>query len=988
MASRLNGSEDDGPINVVALGGSAGSLEALQAFLAKLPAEPGLAFVVVTHHPPGHRTYLPQILAEHTGLTVREAEPGEVVAANHVYVLPSGGNWGLQRGCLVPEIGKEAAAERASQEERPGRGVAHPVDAFFRSLAAERGHLAIGIVLSGTGTDGTLGLRAIKSEGGMVMAQELASAGFRGMPASAIGTNLVDYVLAPEDMPPALLAYVEAGARRPVEEEATGIDTPEPVLEEILSLVAERTGHDFSGYKRNTLVRRLERRMNVHGIEGPHEYLRFLQRNPAETDLLFKEVIISVTDFFRDPEAWQALAEGPLRERLEAAATAGRDFRAWVVGCATGEEAYTLAILVHEALQAFDDPVSVQIFATDVDTQAVETARVGRYPAGIAEDLSKERLRRYFIAEEDTYRVSQAIRDMVVFADHNVLWDPPFTRQDLITCRNLLIYLERDQQRKLVPVFQYSLQPKGVLFLGPSESLDDADEAFTAVDRHWRIFRVEEDSAARLPDMPSRGTGHALTMFQRPVEGRDRQRDGEGFTRSVERLLAHEYAPASVVINDRGEALYFHGRTGRYLEPASGPAQNQLLEMARGGLRAPLMKALREVAGTDDEPLQQRVWVQTDGQLEEVLLEVRPVSFPRALRGLRVVSFRLPGAESGLAGGEGEAAEGEASESPSKVTQLQRELEATRQDKQVTVEELQSSNEELQSMNEELHSMNEELQSSNEELEVSKEEVESLNEELRSVNVELEARVSELAQASDDMKNLLDSTEIALLFLDEDLHVKRFTEAARELIALREPDIGRPIHELSSSLRYENLEADAGEVLDTLEPKEVEVQAQGGHWYLLRIMPYRTSQNVVSGLVCVFKDIQGAKRLEVSESLFRGIVETVREPLLVLDPDLRVVTANDGFYRAFPLRPEQVDGRELFEVGEGQWDHPELQGLLREVLPSRKKVEGYVIDLGGGDKGSRQVSVNARQLQRAAGEPELILLTMDVDGDGRGPRAP
>jgi two-component system CheB/CheR fusion protein len=370
-----------------------------------------------------------------------------------------------------------------------------------------------------------------------------------------------------------------------------------------------------------------------------------------------------------------------------------------------------------------------------------------------------------------------------------------------------------------------------------------------------------------------------------------------------------------------------------------------------------------------------------------VLLEVRPVSFPRALRGLRVVSFRLPGAEPGLAGGAGEAEEGEASESPSKVTQLQRELKAARQDKQVTVEELQSSNEELQSMNEELHSMNEELQSSNEELEVSKEEVESLNEELRSVNAELETRVSELAQASDDMKNLLDSTQIALLFLDEDMRVKRFTEAARELIALRESDIGRPVHELTTTLRYDRLTADGQEVLDTLEPKEVEVQTEAGHWYRLRILPYRTTQNVVAGLVCVFQDIQETKNLErmtVSESLFRGIVQTVREPLLVLDPELQVVTANDGFYRAFPLSPEQVEGRELFEVGGGQWDHPALRQLLLEILPSQERVEGYELAVDFGAEGPSQLVMNARRLNREDGEPELILLTMESDDHDNG----
>ena len=965
---------------IVGIGGSAGALEALQAFLESLPAEPGMAFVIVTHHPPDRRSLLPQILAERSRLPVSETQPGEELAQNRVYVLPAGSGWRLAGHRLTPQSQEEVEADAETRGPEGHRGPSHPVDTLFRSLAAEQGSRAIGIVLSGTGTDGTIGVRAIKSQGGMVMVQEPASAEFKGMPASAIATNLVDYVLGPEDMPPALVSFVEAEARRSQVVEAPAPGIPDDLMEEIMALVTDRTGHDFSGYKRNTLVRRLERRMAIHGLDDPRAYLRHLQRNPAETDLLFKEAIISVTNFFRDPEAWEALAEGPMRECLSEAVAAGRDFRAWVVGCATGEEAYTLAILLSEALEAYDSPVSVQIFATDVDAEAVETARVGRYPAGIADDLSAERLAKYFIAEEDTYRIAKPVRDMVVFAEHNVLQDPPFTRQDLITCRNLLIYLERELQRKLLPVFQYALRPNGVLFLGPSESVDDHDHAFRTLDKRWRIYQVQPEMAAQLPEMPTRAPGHALTMFRRPAEGWERDREGEGLTRSVERLLAHEFAPASVLVNDRGEALFFHGRTGRYLEPASGPAQSQLVEMARDGLRAPLMKGLREVTDADDESLEQRVWVQTDGQMEEVLLEVRPVTFPRSLRGLRMVSFRLPERSPG---GDGEAAEGDAGENPERptqVSQLQRELEAARQDTQVTVEELQSSNEELQSMNEELHSMNEELQSSNEELEVSKEEVDSLNEELRSVNAELETRVAELSQASDDMKNLLDSTEIALLFLDEDMRVKRFTEAARQLIALRESDIGRPIDELTTTLRYDALTDDAREVLDTLEPREVEVQTETGHWYGLRIMPYRTSQNVVSGLVCVFRDIQGAKRLEVSESLFRGIVQTVREPLLVLDPELRVVTANDGFYRTFPLRPEQVEGRQLFEVGGGQWDKPELRALLAEVLPAEEKVEDYRLELAFEGQGARAVSINARQLQRPSGEPELILLTMAMAG--------
>ena len=954
---------------MVAIGGSAGSLEALKEFLAALPEDPGMAFVITTHHPPARRSLLPQILAEGTALAVSQAEDGVALEPDHVYVAPSDSDWRLEGRRLVRQ-----PRENAREQGAPDRpyGPPHPVDALFRSLAAELGSRAIGIVLSGTGTDGTVGVRAIKSQAGMVMVQQPESAGFQGMPDSAIATNLVDYVLRPGDMPAALLAYAQAESQRSGREGGAHPDIPENILAGILQAVTERTGHDFSGYKQSTLLRRLERRMHVNGVSDAGEYLTFLRANPAETDLLFKEAIISVTNFFRDPDAWESLATGVLRDQLALAAAEGRGFRAWVVGCATGEEPYTLAILVCEALEAMGTTLPVQIFATDVDPEAVETARVGRYPAGIADDLTPERLRRFFIPEEDTYRVTKPLRNMVVFAEHNVLQDPPFTRMDLLTCRNLLIYLERELQRQVLPVFQYALRPAGVLFLGSSESVEDMDEAFSDVDKRWRIYRAEEGGqppATRL--MPSSGRG--LTMFRRSPES---PRGGEegGFTHSVERLLASEFAPPAVLVNDRGEALFFHGHTGRFLEPASGPAQNRLTDMARDGLRAPLVQALRKVNGPDAEPARRRVWVRTDGEQEEVEVEVRPVHTPRTLRGLRLVSFLTLGSSWP---GQEEATGDVPEPRPGRELQLERELDAARQDKQVTVEELQSSNEELQSMNEE-------LQSSNEELEVSKEEVESLNEELRSVNAELEARVSDLAQANDDMKNLLDSTEIALLFLDADMHVTRFTEQASKLISLRDTDVGRPVDELTTALRYQDLTRDAREVLETLEPKEMEVQTEGGHWYQLRILPYRSAANSVFGLVCIFQDFQATKRLQADGDLLQGLLQTVHEPLLVLDPELRVVAANDGFYRVFPLTPAEVEERNLFGLGAGQWDQPELRALLQEALPERGSFRDFHLAVAFEDGTRCAISLSARQLPGEGGESGPILLSMEPVAAGGG----
>ena len=971
---------------VVGIGGSAGSLEPLREFIGELPDEPGTAFFIITHHPPSQPSLLPGLLADRSPLPVREAVDGLAVEANNVYVARPGGHWLLRDGKLVQQAqeGETGAGEDAEKVQGPP----HPVDTFFRSLAAEQGLWSVGIILSGTGSDGTLGIKAIHSQGGMVMAQDPDTADFDGMPASSIATGMVDYTLPPGDMPAALVAYVRAAAGQRAALGGALPEVPEGTLGEILEVVGQRTGHDFSGYKRSTLLRRLERRMTVHRLDDPAEYLRYLRDNPAESDLLFKEILISVTNFFRDPEAWQVLNEGPLRERLLAAVSEQREFRAWVVGCATGEEAYTLAILVREWLDRWDHPPDVRIFATDVDQEAIEAARVGRYPTGIAEDVTEQRLARFFVAEEGAYRVTQNLRDMVVFAEHNALQDPPFTRMDLVSCRNLLIYLERDLQKRLLPLFRYALRDQGILFLGPSETPDELTDAFEGENRGWRIYRAKgQRQPGPLPEMPVRKRGQGASAFHGP-ETPTSGEAGDRFSHSVERLLAVRFAPPAVLVNDRGEAVYIHGRTGRFLEPASGPAQNQLLEMARPGLRAPLSQALREVASGSAETVEQTVQVQTNGHTQDVRLEVQRIRTPQALRSFRLVAFRPPETEgeggTGMeppelgsgAGGSGEGAPrgGQSDE----VARLERELETSRQDKQVAVEELQSLNEELQSMNEE-------LQSSNEELEVSKEEVESLNEELRSVNAELEARVSELSEANDDLKNLLDSTEIATLFLDEDLRVKRFTEAARKLIALRETDVGRPVSELSSDLRYRDLTADGEEVLRTLTPKEVAVQTTSGHWYLLRILPYRTTQNVIKGLVCTFQDIQSAKRLEHSEAFFRAIVETVGQPLLVLDPDFRVVSANDSFYRTFPLTPSSVEGELLFGLGEGQWDHPELRSLLEEVLPRRQSFRDFDLtaDFGGGQP--IRLLLNGRQMEPETEGDAMILLAMDVVDGGHSP---
>tara|TARA_R110001599_G_scaffold100192_5_gene256632 strand:+ start:3346 stop:5313 length:1968 start_codon:yes stop_codon:yes gene_type:complete len=637
---------------------------------------------------------------------------------------------------------------------------------------------------------------------------------------------------------------------------------------------------------------------------------------------------------------------------------------------------------MNECIVGWEQAPAVRIFATDVDQAAIERARVGRYPTSIGQYLNESLVRRYFSAESDTVRISRDVRDIVVFAEHNVLQDPPFTGLDLITCRNLMIYLERDRQERLLALFRYALRSQGLLFLGPSESLDHQSEAFAVVDKESRIYRVAEGSLpSRLLEMP--GPSRQRRSLPSPESTRNLTAEGsDSLTRNVECLLALQFAPPAVLINDHGEVVYVHGRTGHFLEPASGPARNQLLEMARPGLRVPLSQALQEVTNGDTEHVSQQVQVLTNGDAELARLEVQLIRTPKALAGLRLVALhRISVTEATKVSSEALGPTVDAGDTGSGGTEvethLKAKLEALRQEKQIAVKEMQAANQELQSLNEELQSMNEELQSSNEELEAAKEEVESLNQELRSVNAELNIRVDDLTEVNDDLKNLLDSTHLATLFLDEDLNIKRFTTPVQKLIAVRSSDIGRPLSELTTKLCDSSLLEEAAAVLDDLGTKEMKVQTTAGHWYLLRIQPYRSTRNVIRGVVCTFQDIQAAQGVVKSEAFFRAVVETVPQPLLVLDSEWQVVSANDGFYRTFPFTPEEVEGNSLFGLGVGQWNHPELRALLADVLSQQQAFQGLELNMDFGDQNLACLRISGWRLQLEGG-PERILLSMDV----------
>jgi two-component system CheB/CheR fusion protein len=961
------------PVPVVGLGASAGGLEALEKFFTHVAPDSGLAFVVVTHQHPGHASLLPELLRKFTSLRVKVAVDGVAVEPDCILMSPPEGYLAILNGAL-----------HLMEPDEPG-SLRLPVDYFFRSLAEDQKEKAIGIVLSGTGTDGTLGLKAIKGAGGMTMAQAPESAKYSGMPSSAIATGLVDYVLPTEQIPAQLGAYAQGPYLAAATDTLDDGRLPEP-MQKINVLLRARTGHDFSAYKANTIRRRIERRINVHQLKGPQQYLRFLQENPHELDLLFRELLIGVTNFFRDPGAFEALAKSALPGLL-ASRPPGAPVRVWAPGCSTGEEAYSLAMILREQMDRLKQPFAAQIFATDLDHHAIEAARAGVYPAGIARDVRPQRLARYFVKQDDDYRIKKEIRELVIFAAQNVLKDPPFTKIDLLVCRNLLIYLQPEAQERVLSLFHYALNPGGVLFLGTSESVSSLGDHFAALDKKWRIFTRKEPPGASLQParfadvLPRR---EAAPLAGPEIAGRNRKMQ---ISVLLEKALLNRYAPACVIVNDRGDILYIHGRTGDYLEPATGQPRLNILDMAREGLRIDLGAALRRAAGQDAPVVHEGVRVKSNGDAITVRLAVTKISEPESIRGLLLVAFQNePAREKPLPARK--PARRPAKAPPGRTLRLEHELQYVKETLQSTVEELETSNEELKSTNEELQSTNEELQSANEELETSKEEMQSLNEELQTVNAQLQAKVDDLARTSDDMQNLLNSTEIAAIFLDQNLRIKRFTPEATKIVNLIPSDAGRPIADLASNLRYEELHADAAEVLRTLVFKDKEVQTRDGKWRQVRILPYRTTDNVIDGLVMTFVDTNRSKQAELAAQQSRdyaeSIVATICEPLLVLDAELRVVSANAAFYRIFALSPQAVEREVVYELDHGEWNMPGLRQLLEDILPKNSTFEGFEVEHDFPGLGHKVLRLNARRLEQASGRPGMILLAIqDLDPRGK-----
>ena len=886
---------------IVGIGASAGGLAAFEAFFSGMPAltEPGMAFVLVQHLAPDHSSILTALMQRNTRMQVLEVEDGMVVQVNCAYIIPPNRDMAFLNGALH------------LLEPTAPRGHRLPIDYLFRSLAQDQRERAIGIVLSGTGSDGTLGVRAIKGEGGMVMVQNPASAEFDGMPRSTLATGLVDFELPPAEMPAQLMAYVAHAFGRPPNVGTASVPHAESALKKIFILLRTHTGHDFSLYKPNTIYRRIERRMAVHQIAALDSYVKYLQQSQTEVHALFHDLLIGVTNFFRDPEAF-ALLEEQIIPKLFASKAPGSVVRAWSAGCSTGEEAYSLAILLQERLDVLKLSYKVQVFATDLDSRAIATARAGLYPASIADDISPGRLARFFTAEPDgsAYRVHKGIRDMLVFSEHDLVKDPPFSKLDLISCRNLLIYMGAELQKKVMALFHYALLPGGMLFLGSSETVGELADVFAVVDRKSKAYQRKEDfqGAQRaalgrfLPPLAARDvalppvmdkTAHPLKLSLRTL---------------TEQTLLQHLAPVGALVNGQGDILYLHGRTGMFLEPAPGDAGiNNILKMAREGLRRELTSVLHRVAVSKEPTQALNLRVKTNGHFTLVNLAVCPVATGGAsalqsalyLVVLEVATVQdvpphllSPPAAS--------------TDSQAQIHALTEELQAKEEYLQAANEELETSNEELKSSNEEMQSVNEELQSTNEELETSKEELQSINEELATVNTELQTKVTDLSRANNDMNNLLAGTGIGTIFVDHGLRILRFTPAATLIINLILSDVGRPVGHIASNLvGYDRLVADVQAVLKNLQPIEAGVETLEHRHFTMRILPYRTLDNVIEGVVITFVEITEIVRtreaLRKANELLRlaVVVRDAFDAITVQDLDGRILAWNPGAVRMY-----------------------------------------------------------------------------------------
>jgi two-component system, chemotaxis family, CheB/CheR fusion protein len=959
---------------IVGIGASAGGLEAFSELLSHLPAEAAMAFVLVQHLDPKHPSSLVEILSRTTRLPVVEATHRMRVEPGHVYIMPPNVRMTMADGVLN-------LAPRSSD-----RGPHMPIDHFLCSLAESLGGRAIGVILSGSASDGALGLKAIKAEGGVTFAEAPQSAKFDGMPRSAVASGAVDFVLPPKAIAQELARigrhpYLgQAGAAPPPEALASG---PE-ALDQILRMLREKSGIDFTLYRQTTIRRRIARRMMIHGLDTLENYRRYLEAHPSQVHALYNDLLVNVTRFFRDPEAFRILQQSVLpsiiKQRPDDA-----PIRVWAPGCATGEEAYSLAIVLLESLGDAAGTVPIQLFGTDASEIAIVKARAGTYPEHIELDVTASRLRRFFVKLDSQHQVRKAVRELCVFARHNLATDPPFSKMDLIVCRNVLIYLEPDLQRRVLSVFHYALKDPGFLMLGVAETVGPLADFFSIVDKKYRVYAKRPTS--RRFDLGSTSFDQRL---ERAGIGRAARSTGEAsggpsdLLQEVDRILLTRYAPAGVLVNEASEILQFRGHTSPYLEPAPGQASLNLLKMAREGLLMELRVAIDKARKQNAPVRRERLNIKQDGGLAQVTLEVIPVRGPGRERNYLVLFESVPPSEEPSAPGStapSATLHSRRAATERQIENLRQELTATKEFLQSIIQEREAANEELQAANEELQSSNEELQSTNEELETAKEELQSVNEELTTVNEELQQRNADLFQLNNDLNNLFAGVNIPIIMVGGDGRIRRFTPTAGKMLSLITADLGRPIGDIRLNLDLSDLEQVCKHVIDTATIVEREVRDRDGRWYSLRVRPYTTADNKIDGTVITLTDINALKssvdQATAAREHAEAIVDSVAVPLVVLDAALRVAWASRSFYETFKVRPEETTERFIYELGAGQWNIPALRKALAEVFEKNIGFLEFEVEHDWGRIGAKTMLLNARPVHSESKARRLILLAID-----------
>lgn len=950
------------PSLIVGVGASAGGLDACRRFLGALPAEGELAVVIVLHLDPTHESHFVSLLEPVTAMKVVQVGGDQPVAPNCVYVIAPDTSLEIRGGVLHVRTPRDP---RIAQK---------PVDAFFSSLAADQQQRAVAVIFSGMGNDGSAGVQAIKAKGGLCMVQDPESAEHDSMPRNAIATGVADHILAPEEMPTILLAH----ATQPRHSATAASSQPPPQPEEnlpqefdaILALLASRYQLDFRAYKNGTLMRRTERRMALKHIGNWKQYLAHLDDDPEELGRLYSDLLVGVTQFFRDPDVWRYLEETAVPGLLEGLAKGGpAALRVWVPGCATGEEAYSIAIVFLERLRGMDKAPKLQVFASDVNEDVLAFARRGLYPAEIASDVSAERLRDFFKPQGEHLQVSQQVRETVTFARHNMLTDPPFSRVDMVSCRNVLIYLEQHAQERVLELFQFALRPGGLLVLGSAETIGRRTDAFEIVSKPLRVYRSTAVTRAHASQLWSRRRARAskhMAPAPAPVQG-------PRLTRIIEQLVLSRHTSACVAINQSYEILFFFGPTHDYLSQPTGQARLDLLSWAKPGLYSRLRSALSDAVERRERVAFSDMRVERGAKTHRVSCTIEPITGIPGAEGLFLVVFQdVPEAPAA-------AAEAGKVDEPL-VRYLEQELKSSRQELQSAVEHLDSTSEEYRASHEELLSLNEELQSSNEELETSKEELQSLNEEMLTINRQLDEKNADFRRLNADLRNLLASTEIPTIFLDRQLDIRWFSPAATEVMRVVPSDVGRSIEHIKERFQDTRLRADAERVLKSLAPIATEVMSEEGKWYVRKVLPYRTEDERIDGVCITFSDVTAQKQATEDSQEARlyaeAIVRTLRTPLLVIDGDARVLSANKAFYDTFHVPKEDTENRVLYELGNRQWDIPALRALFERVLPERKEVSNYDVEHRFEHIGLRLIRLNASLMTRS-GRPALILVSLE-----------